>query len=259
MSATDPFPRERVSATIRRMPAYLKLAWRLAKDPLLSRARRAAVIGAAGYLASPIDLVPGVIPVIGQLDDLAVALAALRIALAGLSPERRREHLDAVGLADQDLADDLRTVGATTAWIGRAGFRATKSTASAGVRAANAAARSTRSAADRATPTAKAAAARVTPMAQAVGDAAAPVARAIGGVAGPVTRAATPAVQAVVDRTAPAAKSMAKGAARAGGRAMGAAGAAARRLPRPGRDPKITVSPVDVPLLPPPPPGRPVS
>ena len=72
----DPFPRERVAAMVRRMPAYLRLSWRLGKDPLLSKARRAAVIGAAGYLASPVDLVPGVIPVLGQLDDIAVALAA---------------------------------------------------------------------------------------------------------------------------------------------------------------------------------------
>ena len=40
---------------VRRMPAYLRLSWRLGKDPLLSKARRAAVIGAAGYLASPVD------------------------------------------------------------------------------------------------------------------------------------------------------------------------------------------------------------
>jgi uncharacterized membrane protein YkvA (DUF1232 family) len=121
----DPFPRDRVATMMRRVPAYLRLSWRLTREPLLSRARRAAVIGAAGYLASPIDLVPGVIPVLGQLDDLAVALAAIRLALAGLSPERRRFHLDAVGLADEDLTADLRTVGATTAWILRAGVRAT--------------------------------------------------------------------------------------------------------------------------------------
>jgi uncharacterized membrane protein YkvA (DUF1232 family) len=123
--ADDPFPRDRVATMMRRVPAYLRLSWRLTREPLLSRARRAAVIGAAGYLASPIDLVPGVIPVLGQLDDLAVALAAIRLALAGLSPERRRFHLDAVGLADEDLTADLRTVGATTAWILRAGVRAT--------------------------------------------------------------------------------------------------------------------------------------
>ena len=132
----DPFPRERVAAMLRRLPAYLRLAWRLAREPLLSRARRAAVVGAAGYLASPVDLVPGVIPVLGQLDDLAVALAAIRFAMSGLSPERRRLHLEAVGLADEELTADLRTVGATTAWLLRAGARTAFRAARAGGRAA---------------------------------------------------------------------------------------------------------------------------
>lgn len=132
----DPFPRERVAVMLRRLPAYLRLAWRLAREPLLSRARRAAVVGAAGYLASPVDLVPGVIPVLGQLDDLAVALAAIRFAMSGLSPERRRLHLDAVGLADEELAADLRTVGATTAWLLRAGGRTALRAARLGGRAA---------------------------------------------------------------------------------------------------------------------------
>src|SRR5215211_2074116 len=148
----DPFPRERVGAMVRRMPAYVRLAWRLGKDPLLSKARRATVIGAAGYLASPIDLVPGIIPVLGQLDDIAVALAAIRLALGGLDADRRRVHLEAVGLADDDLSADLRTVGATTAWIGRAGYRATRKTVVASARALGAAARTTRAATVRATP-----------------------------------------------------------------------------------------------------------
>ena len=93
-------------------------------------------MGAAGYLASPVDLVPGVIPVLGQLDDLAVALAAIRFAMSGLSPERRRLHLEAVGLADEELTADLRTVGATTAWLLRAGARTAFRAARAGGRAA---------------------------------------------------------------------------------------------------------------------------
>ena len=103
--SSDPFPRDRVSVMVHRMPNYLKLAWRLGKDPMLSRARRAAVIAAAGYVISPVDLV------------------ALRLALDGLHPDRRRAHLEAVGLSDAHLADDLRTVGATTAWIARSGIR----------------------------------------------------------------------------------------------------------------------------------------
>ena len=125
MSATDPFPRERFAGTIRRLPRYGKLAWRVGRDPLLSKARRAAVIAAAGYLASPIDAVPDVVPVLGRLDDIAVILAALRFAMAGLDPVRRREHLDAVGLRDDDLTEDLRTIGLTTTWTLRAGGRTT--------------------------------------------------------------------------------------------------------------------------------------
>lgn len=132
----DPFPRERVAAMLRRLPAYLRLAWRLAREPLLNRARRAAVVAAAGYLASPVDLVPGVIPVLGQLDDVAVALAAIRLALSGLRPDRRRYHLEAVGLADADLTADLRTTGATAAWLLRAAARTTARAAKVGGRAA---------------------------------------------------------------------------------------------------------------------------
>jgi uncharacterized membrane protein YkvA (DUF1232 family) len=223
----DPFPRERVTTMVRRMPAYLRLAWRLAKEPMLSKARRAAVVGAAGYLASPIDLVPGVIPVLGQLDDLAVALAAIRLALAGLSPERRAVHLEAVGLGDQDLTDDLRTVGATTAWIGRASFRTTKRAAAAGTRVAGSAARTTRSAVDRATPMARATSERV-----------------------------TPAAKAAAAKAVPAAKATGRAAKGAGAKAVklgrSAAGATIGRLSKSPDDQAVTVSPVDVPLLPPP-------
>jgi uncharacterized membrane protein YkvA (DUF1232 family) len=121
----DPFPRDRMSAMVHRGPKYVKLAWRLGKDPMLSKARRVAVVAAAGYVISPVDLVPGFIPVLGQLDDLAFALAALRLALDGLHPDRRRMHLEAVGLEDAHLADDIRTVGATAAWIVRRSLRIT--------------------------------------------------------------------------------------------------------------------------------------
>jgi uncharacterized membrane protein YkvA (DUF1232 family) len=134
----DPFPRERWGALVGRIPAYLRLTWHLGRDPLLGRARRVALVAAAGYVASPVDLVPGVIPMIGQLDDLAVALAAIRLALAGLSPERRQRHLDAVGLTDDHLVNDLGTLAATAAWIGRSAWRGTVRAGNAALRAGRA-------------------------------------------------------------------------------------------------------------------------
>lgn len=253
----DPFPRDRVNALIRRLPAYLRLAWRLAKDPLLSKARRAAVLGAAGYLASPIDLVPGVVPVIGQLDDLAVAIAALRLALAGLSPERRRVHLEAVGLRDQDLTDDLRTIGATIAWIGRAGLRTTRRVAATGTRVAA-------EGAGAAVRTTQAAAARAAPRARAVAE------RAAASLPGATVtlRRLTPAARTAADRATPAAKATGRIATDAGtkakdasARARDAAAAAAGRIQWPGRSkgPAVRVREVELPLLPPPGPTTPRS
>jgi uncharacterized membrane protein YkvA (DUF1232 family) len=117
----DPFPTARFAALLRRLPAYARLAWRLSRDPRLGRGRRAAVLGAGAYLASPIDLVPGIIPLAGQLDDAAVALLGLRFALRGLPPAEQQAHLSAVGVAAADIDADLGTVRAGAGWLARRG------------------------------------------------------------------------------------------------------------------------------------------
>ena len=121
----DPFPTRRFGALLRRMPRYARLGWRLSRDPELPTSRRVALGAALAYLVSPIDLVPGVIPVAGQLDDAAAALGAIRFALRGLPAETRTAMLVAVGLEQRDLDADLRTIGACYAWMLRAGGRVT--------------------------------------------------------------------------------------------------------------------------------------
>ena len=86
----DPFPRERFrrsSAASRATPAGAGTSRRAER---LSRSRQAALVAGAVYLVSPIDLVPGFIPVAGQLDDAVAVLLALRLALGGLPPDRAR-------------------------------------------------------------------------------------------------------------------------------------------------------------------------
>lgn len=134
--ATDPFPRDEVATLLRRLPKYGRLAWALARDPRLSRARRAAVLAGAAYVISPIDLVPGIIPVVGQLDDMLVALGAIRLALSGLKPEERVQRLAAVGLTQQDLDTDIRNTGRVAAWLGRSGVRLGARAVSNGIRIA---------------------------------------------------------------------------------------------------------------------------
>jgi uncharacterized membrane protein YkvA (DUF1232 family) len=122
--ASDPFPRELAIDLVKRVPAYARLAWGLSREPDLPRARRLALVGAVAYLVSPIDAIPGLIPVIGQVDDVLVVLLTLRFALAGLSPEVRRRHLAAAGLTEEDTAADLDAIAAMGAWLLRTGGRA---------------------------------------------------------------------------------------------------------------------------------------
>jgi uncharacterized membrane protein YkvA (DUF1232 family) len=119
----DPFPTERFTALLRHLPRYGRLAWRLGRDPRIPASRRVALLGGAAYLVSPIDLVPGIIPVAGQLDDAMAVLIGLRLALSGLPEQDRSALLADVGLDTGALDEDMRTIGATYAWMGRRGAR----------------------------------------------------------------------------------------------------------------------------------------
>jgi uncharacterized membrane protein YkvA (DUF1232 family) len=110
-------------AMLRRMPRYGRLAWTLSRHPKVTGKRRAALVAAAVYLVSPIDLVPGFIPVAGQLDDAAAILIAIGIALRSMQPADRAAVLAAAGVDAADIDDDLRTVRDTYTWMARQGVR----------------------------------------------------------------------------------------------------------------------------------------
>lgn len=95
-----------------RLPAYLKLTWELAREPHLSRYGKGILAVGAAYSVSPIDLVPGIIPVVGQLDDLLVLLYAVRAALNRLPPELQAQYLSRHGLTSEQLLADSAVVQA---------------------------------------------------------------------------------------------------------------------------------------------------
>ena len=62
------------------IPDCVTTVRRLRKDPRVPRRARVAIIIAGLWVASPIDLIPEFIPVIGPLDDIVVVALALRYA-----------------------------------------------------------------------------------------------------------------------------------------------------------------------------------
>jgi uncharacterized membrane protein YkvA (DUF1232 family) len=73
------------------IPDCLVLVSRLARDPRISRPRRAILFLVLGYLALPFDLVPDFLPGIGQLDDAVILGLALRVVIRGGGTEMVRE------------------------------------------------------------------------------------------------------------------------------------------------------------------------
>jgi len=62
------------------IPDCLTTVRRLRRDPRVPRRAKIAVVIAGLWVASPIDLIPEFLPVIGPLDDIVVVALALRYA-----------------------------------------------------------------------------------------------------------------------------------------------------------------------------------
>ena len=75
--------------------AALILYYTLQSDKV-SKADKAIIIGALGYMISPLDVIPDAIPIAGLTDDLAVLLYVLKKVWTGIDPEiiaKAREKL----------------------------------------------------------------------------------------------------------------------------------------------------------------------
>ena len=66
--------------------AALLLYYTLQSDKV-SKSDKAIIIGALGYMISPLDVIPDAIPIAGLTDDLAVLLFVLKKVWTGIDPE----------------------------------------------------------------------------------------------------------------------------------------------------------------------------
>lgn len=95
-----------LKSVIMLIPNFLKLLVRLFKDSRVPMAEKAMLIGAIAYVISPLDLLPDVIPFIGQVDDLyLIGLVVLRL-LARTDDGVLQEHWDGRG----DLASVVNKI-----------------------------------------------------------------------------------------------------------------------------------------------------
>jgi len=101
------------------VPRHGKLAYCLMRDERVPKAPKAALLAALGVIVSPLDF-PAWIPVLGELDMLALGILAVETFIAACPEDIRREHQDALN-AKQSIWDrDVRdTLGAARHGVGR--------------------------------------------------------------------------------------------------------------------------------------------
>jgi uncharacterized membrane protein YkvA (DUF1232 family) len=101
--------RAEARAVARLVPDCARLAGGLARDTRVPRRWRLALGALVVYLASPIDLVPDVVPVAGVLDDALLAVLVLRGVVRSAGPAVVGEHWPG---SPRALAVILRAAGA---------------------------------------------------------------------------------------------------------------------------------------------------
>lgn len=78
------------------LPSFYKLFSGLIKDPRVSAGPKLVVAGILTYVIVPTDLLPDFLIGIGQIDDLVVILAGLKLFLRLCPPAVVQEHLQAI-------------------------------------------------------------------------------------------------------------------------------------------------------------------
>ena len=106
---------EKIARTAKRAGAKLVYAalilyYTLQSDKI-SAANKAMIIGALGYMISPLDVVPDAIPIAGLTDDLAVLLFVLKKVWTDIDPEIQENARQRLSKwFDDDEIDEIKNL-----------------------------------------------------------------------------------------------------------------------------------------------------
>ncbi len=101
----------RVRTLIGDVPRHAKLAYCLLRDDRVPAAPKAALLAALGVIIGPLD-VPAWVPVLGELDMLALGVLAVKVFVDACPEELVEEHRAALKAGTSTFDDDWRAVRA---------------------------------------------------------------------------------------------------------------------------------------------------
>ncbi|HEX7117395.1 MAG TPA: DUF1232 domain-containing protein [Longimicrobiales bacterium] len=103
--------RAAVAALISRIPQFLRLFFRLLRDPRVSKLDRALVLATIAYVLTPTDLLPDFLGFLGLVDDLYLLALAFDRLLHRAGESLVLEHWDGEPETLAFLVDGLDEIG----------------------------------------------------------------------------------------------------------------------------------------------------
>jgi uncharacterized membrane protein YkvA (DUF1232 family) len=114
---------------IAKLPKYTKLFYRLYRSKKLSKRHKLRLSMGFAYGLLPINLIPDIIPVAGQLDNLLMLLSSLEKTLKLIDKSDAENFLAEAGITIDGLTEDKDIIKGTLKSMGRGTVKLTANSA----------------------------------------------------------------------------------------------------------------------------------